>query len=182
MNIFKALSQGDGTINETNVTSFLSYVFNETTEFSSSFLFLFLEQIDKQLNNDGLGNIIESSYKNYRDRINKFKGKYSFSSTPEKRITQDNVTLDIDILLTISDKEKEDDICYFLIENKIKKSALKEDQCCEQYNLFKKIEDFDESLPVFSVLISPDLDLFKPMIEKVKEQNKLSAWLKWHST
>jgi len=33
MNIFKALSQGDGSINETNVTSFLSYVIHESNEF-----------------------------------------------------------------------------------------------------------------------------------------------------
>ena len=48
MNIFKALSQGDGSINETNVTSFLSFIFNETNNFSASFPFLFLEHIEKQ--------------------------------------------------------------------------------------------------------------------------------------
>ena len=73
MNIFKALSQGDGSINETNVTSFLSYIFNETNEFSSSFLLLFLEQIEKQLNDYDLQNIIKISGKNYRQRINDFK-------------------------------------------------------------------------------------------------------------
>ena len=58
MNIFKALSQGDGSINETNVTSFMSYIFNETNDFSSSFLLLFLELIENQLDNFEFQNII----------------------------------------------------------------------------------------------------------------------------
>lgn len=41
MNIFKSLSQGNGTISETNITSFLSYLLNSTNELDNSFLVLF---------------------------------------------------------------------------------------------------------------------------------------------
>ena len=112
MNIFKALSQGDGSINETNVTSFLSYIFNETNEFSSSFLLLFLEQIEKQLNDYDLQNIIKISGKNYRQRINDFKNKYTYSAIPEYRLQKDGKIQDVDILLTISEKINENDCCY----------------------------------------------------------------------
>ena len=181
MNIFKALSQGDGSINETNVTSFLSYIFNETNEFSSSFLLLFLEQIEKQLNDYDLQNIIKISGKNYRQRINDFKNKYTYSAIPEYRLQKDGKIQDVDILLTISEKISENDCCYILIENKIKRSALKEQQCAEQYRLFNEIDDFQENVPVFSILITPDIDIFKNMIERVIEENVLSVWLKWET-
>ncbi|MCD4683603.1 MAG: hypothetical protein K8R86_10005 [Bacteroidales bacterium] len=181
MNIFKALSQGDGIINETNVTSFLSYIFNETNEFSSSFLLLFLEQIEKQLNDYDLQNIINISGKNYRQRINDFKSKYTYSAIPEYRLQKDVKIQDVDILLTISEKISENDCCYILIENKIKRSALKEQQCAEQYMLFNEIEDFQENVPVFSILITPDIDIFKTMIERVIEENVRSVWLKWET-
>ena len=47
MNIFKSLSQGNGSISETNITSFLSYLLNSTNELDNSFILLFLELIDK---------------------------------------------------------------------------------------------------------------------------------------
>lgn len=129
MNIFKALSQGDGSINETN-------------DFSSSFLLLFLEHIEKQSIDIQFQNILEFSGKNYRQRIKDFSEKYTYSAIPEYRLKKNGKIQDVDILITISEKISENDCCYFLIENKIKKSALKESQCLEQYQLFKTIEDF----------------------------------------
>ena len=181
MNIFKALSQGDGSINETNVTSFLSYIFNETNYFSSSFLLLFLEQIETQIDNFDFKNIIEYTGKSHRQKTNDFITKYSYSAIPEYRLKRNGKTQDVDILLTISEKVSENDCCYFLIENKIKKSALKVNQCTEQYKLLKTIEDFQDNVPIFSVLITPDFSKFSLMFDNVKTENKLSVWLKWET-
>jgi len=181
MNIFKALSQGDGSINETNVTSFLSFIFNEKNDFSPSFLILFLEYLEKKSTKIQFQNILEFSGRNYRQRIKDFSEKYTYSAIPEYRIKNNGKIQDVDILLTISEKISENDCCYFLIENKIKKNAIKENQCLEQYNLFKTIEDFQEDVPIISILISPDFDIFKIMIENVKVENELSVWLKWES-
>jgi len=181
MNIFKALSQGDGSINETNVTSFLSFVFNETNDFSAALLLLFIEHIENQSTNIDFKNYIEISGKNYRQRINSFTEKYTYSAIPEYRLKNKNKTQDVDILITISERISEIDCCYFLIENKIKKSALKENQCLEQYQVFKTIEDFQENVPVFSILISPNYETFSTVIEKVIKENPLSVWLKWES-
>jgi hypothetical protein len=179
MNIFKALSQGDGSINETNVTSFLSYIFNEINEFSSSFLLLFLEQIETHIDNFEFQDILEYSGRSQRQKVNDFIAKYTYYAIPEYRLSRNGKIQDVDILLTISEKFNENDCCYFLIENKIKKTAFKKNQCAEQYKLFKTIEDFQENVPVFSVLITPDFPKFSLMFDKVKTENKLSVWLKW---
>jgi hypothetical protein len=142
MNIFKALSQGDGSINETNVTSFMSYIFNETNDFSSSFLLLFLEQIENQLDNFEFQNIIGYTGKNQRQKTNDFISNYSYSAIPEYRLKRNGKIQDVDILLTISEKISENDCCYFLIENKIKKSALKVSQCTDHTSYSKRLKIF----------------------------------------
>lgn len=181
MNIFKALSQGDGSINETNVSSFLSFVCNESNDFSASFLLLFLEEVEAKINDFSFENIIEISGSNYRQRIIDFKNKYTYSAIPEYRLQKNGKTQDVDILLTISEKSNENDCCYILIENKIKKSAFKHEQCTEQYKLFNQIEDFQENVPVLSTLISPDIDIFKNMLDDVITENPLSVWFKWET-
>ncbi len=177
MNIFKALSQGDGSINETNVTSFFSFICNESNEFSASFLILFLEEINKKLDKD----LIEIQGNSYRQKVECFKSRYTFSAQPEYRLQFGREIQDLDILFTISDKKGEADLYYLLIENKIKKSSYIKDQCKLQYDLFKKIEDFQEETPVISVLISPDDEKFQGMINSVKTENDLSVWFKWET-
>lgn len=181
MNIFKALSQGDGSINETNITSFLSYILNETNEFSASFLLLFLEEIGRTIDGFNINDILNFTGNNYRQKTVNFKEKYTYSAIPEYRLKSNSETQYVDILLTISEKFTEKDCCYILIENKIKKSALKKDQCSEQFRLFNQIEDFQENTPVFSILITPDIDSFESMMEDVKQVNPLSLRIKWES-
>lgn len=178
MNIFKALSQGDGRINETNVTSFLSFICNESTEFSAAFLILFLEEINHRLNES----LFDIEGKTYRQKIENFKNKYSYSAQPEYRVEADKQRQDLDVLIIISDKNSESDYCYLLIENKIKKTAYKEGQCQLQYELFKKTEDLQSETPIISVLISPNDPKFEGMINAVKSVNPNSVWLKWETT
>jgi hypothetical protein len=181
MNIFKALSQGDGSINETNITSFLSFIFNETNEFSAPFLLLFFDEIEKQLDDFSFNDIIKISGSNYRQRTIDFNNKYTYSAIPEYRLQNNGKIQDVDVLLTISEKFNENDCCYILIENKIKKSAFKKEQCTEQYILFNKIEDFQENVPVFSILITPDSEIFKGMLTDVQVKNPFSVWFKWET-
>ena len=51
MNIFKTLSNGHGKISETNITSFLSYVLNQTSEVKQYFATLLILELNKKLNN-----------------------------------------------------------------------------------------------------------------------------------
>ena len=181
MNIFKALSQGDGSINETNVTSFLSFILNETNEFSTPFLLLFLDEIEKQLDDFAFNKIIEITGSNYRQKTIDFKNKYTYSAIPEYRLQNNGKTQDVDVLVTITEKNNENDCCYILIENKIKKSAFKKGQCTEQYRLFNEIEDFQENVPVFSILITPEIEIFRNMLIDVQVENPFSVWLKWET-
>ncbi len=181
MNIFNALSQGDGSITETNVTSFLSYTFNETNEFSATLLLLFLAEIEIQVEGLSFDEILSISGNNFRQRVHNFRNNHTYSSFPEHRLTANGTVRDADILVTISESNGDNDCCYLLIENKIKKSALKEEQCTEQFLLFNQMEDCQENVPIFSILISPDIDDFSKMLDNVKSKNNLSAWIKWHS-
>jgi len=177
MNIFKALSQGDGSINETNVTSFFSFICNETNNFSPSFLILFLEEINKKLNQK----IFDFQGSNHRQKVEFFKSNYTYSAQPEFRLQVDNQIQDVNILITISDKNDGSELYFLLIENKIKKSSCNEGQCLLQYELFKKNEDYQTETPVISVLISPDDQIFETMVNFIKQKNSLSVWFKWET-
>ena len=49
MNVFKTLSQGNGRISETNITSFLSYLLDSNNELRNSFFYLFIQLIDSHI-------------------------------------------------------------------------------------------------------------------------------------
>lgn len=179
MNIFRALSQGDGSISETNVTSFFSYILNENNDYSAPLLLLILDEIESRLDEFKVNNVFSLSESNIRLRARDFKSKYSYGAIPEFRLQHDGTIQDVDILVTITDRTTENDCCYLLIENKIKISALKREQCTEQYKLFNQIDDFQKTVPVISILISPDVDKFSEMLEDVEKENSNSVWLKW---
>lgn len=179
MNIFKALSQGDGSINETNVTSFLSYVIHESNEFSAPFLLLFLDHINDELINHNVYDFIEVSGRSLRQRSKDFLSKYTYSAIPEQRLQVGKEIQDLDVLVTISERHNENVCCYFLIENKIKKSAFKKDQCLDQFRLFNLMGEYQEDVPIYSVLITPDFDIFKLTYDEILKENELSIWFKW---
>lgn len=181
MNIFQALSQGDGSISETNVTSFLSFLLNNKFEFSASLFLLFIELVSENLESNLFNTVLSIKGNSYRQKINDFKSKYNFSSIPEYKIRGEEKSLDIDILISISDKRNENDLCYLLIENKVKRASYKKNQCLDQFNLFKEDEDFQENVPLISILISPNIQIFNNMVEAIKPINRNAVWLKWYS-
>lgn len=179
MNIFKALSQGNGQITETNITSFLSYLLNESNEFGNSFLIIFLENLDKALENKNLHELLNLNQSNFRNKLKHFGSKYSFSSVPEYRLEKDKKIRIVDIFLKITDKKQEKDLVYFLIENKINKSAKDDSQCFEQFDYFCVSEDCQKNVPIYSILITTEHQIFETMFNEVKKVNNKSVWLKW---
>lgn len=174
MNIFEALSQGNGQISETNITSFLSFLLNKTNECGSAFLIIFLEYLE--INNNS---ILEINGNSLRKKIKSFNKKYSFSAIPEVRIQFENKLQILDILLTITNKSSEKDELYILIENKINKSSIKKEQCVEQLEIFSNCEDFQKNIPTYSVLITPPEKNFEEMYLNVLKNNSNSFWLSW---
>jgi hypothetical protein len=181
MNIFKALSEGHGQISETNITSFVSYLLNSSNELKNSFFVLFAELIDTQLNENKICDLLNIKQKFTRDKIIHFSNSYIVSSVPEHRIQKDDKQLIIpDILVRIFSKDKEEIKAFFLIENKIKKGSLTPGQLEKQVSFFKDSdEDYVENIPVYSIFITPDDDIFKSCYESAKNENANTIWLKW---
>lgn len=157
MNIFKALSAGNGKISETNVTSFMSYLLDSSNELNNSFFLLFLNLIDTHLESDKLCDLLNLNQKLIRNQILSFSKKYTVTAEPEYSITDDKGRKQIpDILLRVTSKQNEEDLAYLIIENKVNKGALKKGQIEKQLDYFLHSEDFDLEKPIYSVLITTD--------------------------
>lgn len=176
MNIFKSLSQGNGRISETNITSFLSFLLNSSNELNGSFLLLFLELVDHFLPSGKLQEKLNLRQPNLRLKIVDFQRRYAVLATPEFPV--DDRQQIVDIFLKITTKQGED-LAFLLIENKVKKEANNPEQLAKQYFHFTNSEDYTVGVPVYSILLSSDHDRFAAMYNSSTEVNPHSAWLKW---
>jgi len=127
MNIFKILSRGHGTIDETNISAFLYFILNpnETHGLHSEFLKEFIKPI--VLNNKErykyllcektteLKDLSKNSQFSVEILIEKEVDVSSFSTTNETR--------NIDVVIEIYNKNKETPVYIFAIENKINDGA-----------------------------------------------------------
>lgn len=180
MNIFKALSEGNGRISETNVTSFISYLLDSSNELKNSFFVLFAHLIDSEITNNKVCDLLNINQKSIREQILFFSNKYTVSSEPEYQIQNANGTKQIpDIFLRISYKATGEDKAFLIIENKINKSAIKNGQLEKQINYFKASDDYNQNKPIYSVLITPDEDNFKKLYVSAVEKGANTVWLKW---
>ena len=181
MNIFNSLTRGDGSISETNITSFLSSLLSSSNEFENSFFLLFLELIDKNLQENKIGTLLQIQQPGLRERIINFSKNYTVSAVPEFAVKKDIQTQYIDIFVQVSYKNKKDEapVAYLLIENKIKISALKKMQVSNQYEFFIQSKEYQAHVPVYSVLLTCDHDGFITMLNAAKEKNRNSLWLRW---
>ena len=181
MNIFKALSEGNGKISETNITSFLSYLLDSSNELNNVFFMLFIKLIDKHLKSRKIVEILNLRNINLRDQIFDFTNNYTVISEPEYVIFNKAGKKQIpDILLKIIEKNNENDILYILIENKINKSSLTIGQIEKQLEFFKQSSDFNKEIPVISLLITPNDNIFKKMINfEFTGKTLNTVWLHW---
>jgi hypothetical protein len=179
MNIFKALSQGNGRISETNITSFLSYLLNTSNELGNSFQLLFFDLIDSYLEEGNITDLLGLGQRTLRERIAHLTKNYVISAHPEYSIINGQGELIPDVFVRIVSKNQETDVCYLLIENKIKRAAANPNQVLNQYNHFIQSDEYVHNLPIYSVLISIDDNVFSPMLANVVDVNANSAWLLW---
>jgi hypothetical protein len=180
MNIFKALSEGNGRISETNITSFMNYLLDSTNELNNSFFILFAKLIDSQLENNKICDLLKINQKSIREQIINISDNYIVSSEPEYSIKNSDGSKQIpDILLRITSKRTEEDIAFIIIENKISKKAIKKRQIERQYDYLTASEDYDESKPIYSILITPDEKIFEKLYRPAIVKNIRTLWLKW---
>jgi len=181
MNIFKALSEGNGRISETNITSFLNYLLDSSNELNNSLVLLFLKLIDKELDGSGILASFGIEDLDLRTSLFYFNQRFTVTAEPEYSVLGDDGKRQIpDIVMTLKDSELED-VLYLIIENKIKRSAKSDFQIVKQYEYISSSDDFSRDVPIYNVLITPDETAFKEMYLNGKNVNKNTVWLKWYS-
>lgn len=131
------------------------------------------------LSTNKIGELIHLNKGSLRERITNFSKNYSVTAIPEYAIKKGESKQIIDVFLKISNKLDEADIAYFLIENKIKSSSAKKDQVSKQYEYFTQSEEYQKGLPVYSLLLTSDFELFSSMHKTAQIINSNSIWLKW---
>ena len=138
MNIFEALSQGKGRINEENTSSFLAYLMKENESHG-----LRREFLKRFLNLTELQKIDLSDYDVNIELEKKFNAANSKS--------QDRT---IDILITMDTKEFPDKH-ILAIENKINSGACDSRQLAQEYkNLKKEYQDAN----IYMIFLTPDIN------------------------
>ncbi len=180
MNIFKALSEGNGKISETNITSFLNYLLDSSNELNNSFFILFSNLIDQNLDNPILKTNLFLEARSLREQILSFSTMYTVQCEPEYSIKNNYGNKVIpDILLRVVHKQSEEDILYCIIENKINKSAISNGQIEKQFKFFIDSDDYKTGAPVISIYITPDEPVYQFLVDNSKTENPNTAWIKW---
>lgn len=172
MNIFKILANGDGSINEPNVSAFLGYLLNPYADHDLRFEFLirFFEKIgDKEFNP------LKYDYEIL------FEQAFRENGDPKKK--KDIVDIVI-LCLDINTGQKKESIVknilnsqqtlhkVFLIENKIKKNALIKGQLVKQYIKTKTELSLDDN-QIHSIYVSPNTDDFKTEFDCEETKSKI---------
>jgi uncharacterized protein YlaI len=170
MNIFKALSQGYGSITETNFTSFLSYLLSSDNECSNYLLIIILQFIEKNKNISIFRDILKIKGNSIRELSDLFNNKYKYTVEPERNFGNQR----LDIFIRISKKDIEEDLLFLIMEAKIEKSAIKEGQINLQVNKF--LEEYTNQSKYIPILISPDDESFLRCYNNLT--NEL-CWIKW---
>lgn len=180
MNIFKILANGDGSINEPNVSAFLGYLLNPYADHDLRFEFLtrFMEKIG----DEGF-NPLKYDYEIL------FEQAFRENGDPKK----EKDIIDIVILcLEINNGNQKESIVrnilnserslkkVFLIENKIKKNAIKKGQLTKQYIKAKtELNITDDKL--HTIYVSPNTNDFiaefeDPEVGKVVKNKTQIFW------
>jgi len=173
MNIFNALSQGYGSISETNYTSFLSFLLSDTNECKNYFFIQFLKLTEDILKISIIKDILKIDQKSMREISNVFRNRYQFTVEPEKTFNG----VRTDIFIRIYDRsEKEIDVIYFIIEAKISKKSIRDNQLDNQIMNFKKSEEYNSSAFLIPVLITPDDKYYSKCFSNQLEN---VCWIEW---
>ena len=124
MNIFKALSQGYGSITETNFTSFLSYLLSSDNECKNYFLIITLQSIERSNNISIFKDILKIESNSIREISDLLYKKFDYTVETEKNFGNQR----LDIFISILKKDTDLNVLSLIMEAKIVKSAIKEDQ------------------------------------------------------
>lgn len=183
MNIFKALSQGYGRLNEENMSAMLGFLLApyEAHGMGDIFLWLFLEAVaEKCGEKNRFQNVLAKG-----SRINAqivFEEKYTVSTPTSSKTRRPDIEIRLyDPLQSIAPRE----IHRIVIENKIHPRAAQPEQFYEEYVAVREriVEENEQGTIVTMVFLTPSVDdtKLKMEYERLDLTGKDSKeWLYWH--
>jgi hypothetical protein len=183
MNIFKALSQGYGRLNEENMSAMLGFLLApyEAHGMSDIFLRLFLEAVAEKCNVPARFEDVSKK----KERINAqivFEEKYAVAVPTTSKIRRSDVEIR---LYDPSQNNLPRELHRVVIENKIHPRAAQPEQFREEYDSVKRQIDADKEAGstvtmVFLTPLSSDSNL-KAEFERLTPTGKDSkVWLYWN--
>ncbi len=183
MNIFRALSQGYGRLNEENLSAMLGFLLApyEPHGMSDVFLRRFLEAISRKSGNPS-----------YFDKLiyspSTINAQVVFESAYLVGINNDTRRVDIEIRIYEQDTEAlPREIHRIAIENKIQPAAAQANQLNDEYwGIQKKIRDDDEESQITMVFLTPYSKQSKLVsefdaLEILDGSSDQKVWLYWHT-
>ncbi len=174
MNIFKILSSNDGSINEPNISSFLSYLLNPNED--HGFSGLLLQEL--------LGGFLVNNSKalekiRFKDKIVDLS-RFEIKLIPEFSVyinDAKNKRRDIDILIEIYSKSNDNPLYSICLENKITDLSIikKENQLEEEIlGLQKYYKDNEIDTEIYLLYLTPSPSkVSSSSFEKLKYKNKI---------
>lgn len=181
MNIFKVLSQGNGRLNECNLSAMLAFLLNpqETHGFGDVFLRDFLNYVALSAGNE---NRFDNVLNNTETMAAEIALETPYQLDEKKRI------IDIEIVISVKNSkssENEDIILHRIaIENKIKTGAAESNQLKEEFEAIQQDVDPDEAVQITMVFLTPHdnssnlITEYENLTQHVLGQHQ-KAWLFW---
>lgn len=172
MNLFKILANGYGSVNENNVSAFFAYLAdpNENHSLDNQFIQKFINSIikdDFNVNNYEVKIYLEQSFgEEGKDRVDIVILFYNSNEGENSQTQMESF---------IRNERKVEKV--ILIENKIKKSAIKPNQVTNQIESAKTRLNISEE-DIYSVYLTPNDEIFKSEFKKLKHNNLVHYF--WH--
>lgn len=174
MNIFKVLANGDGTINEPNISAFLGYLLDPYQDHGLGFEFLdrFLKKIEFLDLEDFISPnyeyeiLFEQAFRDQPELKNEIVDIVILCFENKNPNTKQKSTLNL-----IQDKRELKYI--FLIENKVNNGSKSKDQLRNQFlNTIKELKIDENSVKVISVFITPDNRMYNENFSSFTENEE----------
>lgn len=179
MNIFRALSQGKGAVNEENTSSFLAYLLNPNEDhgLNNVFLYEFMSSLSKNENLSWISKeIINKNKLNFENKdINvALETSYPVASNDKNK---EKCAIDVEVIFSKDGQEQ----YKFCIENKTKVSSVTTGQLKEEYEAISK-ERENKNTKIIMVYLTPDDEKCKQEFSSLKTEGKDTAvWLNWYN-
>ena len=183
MNIFKILANGDGSINEANVSAFLGYLLDPSADHAIGLEFLrrFLESIHD--NDDNFEEVFYSAdYQIFYEQAFKEENKSKQIVDLVIVCYSTNMGIGKESLLSNFIENTKEVHRLYLIENKIRKGALTKDQLVNQFQ--STVSRIPKSLreKVTSIYLTPDGIKYKEEFRAAEESIPDAHHILWKDT